>query len=158
MGPALSLSLSWLLALVLVGGCARDGETPEQRITAVIEGVEQAVEEGSVKSAAALLDPGYRDEWHANRAAASRSLFGYLQRHRGVHLFTVIRSIALADDARTAQAVVYVAMTGVPVDSVETLIALRADLYRFDIELGLDADDAWRVRTARWQPADLKVL
>jgi hypothetical protein len=47
---------------------------------------------------------------------------------------------------------VLVAMTGVPVESLETLVSLKADLYRFDLQL-LNDDD-WQIRRAAWQRTD----
>ena len=41
----------------------------------------------------------------------------------------------------TANAVVYLAMSGTPVESPETLISVKADLYRFDLELAPEGTD-----------------
>ena len=143
----------WRAALVasilLMSACAGPQDTPEARVRQLIEGVEQAVESGSVKAAAELLHADYSDRWHPDRRAAARSLFGYLRRHDNIHLFTLIKSIAVAPAEDAADAVVFVAMSGVPVESVETLVSVKADLYRFDVNLAV-ADGDWLVRSARW--------
>lgn len=143
--------LPLLLVSLAVAGCASD-QTPEQRIHDQISAIEHAVEEGALSDVSALLHRDYRDTWHPDRRSAVRSLFGYLQRHRDIHLFTVVRSVEIAEDASRADAVVFVAMTGIPVDSVETLVSLNADLYRFDVQF-IDDDGDWLVTESRWERA-----
>ena len=53
--------------------------------------------------------------------------------------------------------VVYVAMTGVPVESIDALISLKADLYRFELGL-LEEGGEWRVIRSRWKRVDPRVL
>ena len=48
-------------------------------------------------------------------------------------------------------------MGGVPMDSVETAVSVKADLYRFDVQL-LQADDAWSITGARWQRASAELF
>jgi len=86
-----------------------------------------------------------------------RTLFGITQRHRGVHLFTVIKTIDLMAQQDSADAVVYVAMTGVPVESMQALVSLKADLYRFDLEL-VEENGQWLVLSARWERVDPRLL
>ena len=138
--------------VVLLSACGGPDDTPEARVRQLIGAMEQAVESGSVKSAAELLHADYSDQWHPDRRAASRSLFGYLRRHDNIHLFTLIKSIAMTPAQDAADAVVYVAMSGMPVESVETLMSVKADLYRFDVNLAT-VDGDWLVRSARWTRA-----
>ncbi len=60
---------------------------------------------------------------------------------------------------RHAEVVAYVAMGGVPMDSVETAVSVKADLYRFDVQL-VQGEDDWLITRARWQraPAELFAL
>lgn len=146
----------WRVALVILmlalAACGEPEDTPEEQVRQLIDAMEQAVEVGSVKGAAGLLHSDYRDRWHPDRRAAARSLFGYMRRHDNIHLFTLIKSITVKPSQDAADAVVYVAMSGMPVESVETLVSVKADLYRFDVSLAtLDGD--WRVRTASWERA-----
>lgn len=135
--------------LLLLAGCGSD-ETPEDRVRALIGDMEQAVEEGSIRSASALLHDAYSDKWHPDRRAATRSLFGYLRRHDNIHLLTVTRDVDVAPDGQSASAVVYVAMSGTPVQSVDALLSVKADLYRFDVGLA-QFEGAWRVRESNWE-------
>ena len=146
----------WRLALAILmlvlAACGGPDDTPEAQVRQLIDAMEQAVESGSVKDATGLLHSDYSDRWHPDRRAAARSLFGYLRRHDNIHLFTLIKSIVVTPSQDAADAVVYVAMSGTPVDSIEALVSVKADLYRFDVSLAtLDGD--WRVRSARWERA-----
>ena len=145
------------LCLVLAA-CGGEEVSTEDRVRALIGSMEQSLEAGSVRQAAELLHSGYTDPRHTNRRAAMRTLVGITQRHRGIHLFTVIEAIELTPQQDSAKAVVYVAMTGVPVESMDALISLKTDLYRF--ELGLTQEDGeWRILSSRWQrvdPLDMK--
>jgi len=105
-------------------------------VRTLIDAMEQSVEAGPVREAANFLHTRYADPVHVGPNAALRTLFGITQRHRGIHLLTVIKTIELTPQQDSAAAVVYVEMSGVPVESMDALIALKADLYRFDLSSG----------------------
>lgn len=139
--------LAWLAA------CTGDPGSPEEQIQHLVDAMEQAAESGSVGQTAQWLHLSYRDGWHPNKAAATRTLLGLFRRHRNVHLYSVVQSIQLSAEENRAQSVVYLAMSAVPVDSVERLLAIKADLYRFDVELQSD-QGVWQISEAKWQRAD----
>ena len=144
--------------LLLLAACGGEEDGPEQRIRALIERMQQHVEAGEVLQLKPHLHADYSDPRHHDRRAAISTLFLLLQRHRNVHLFTVIKSVELKpgqDDA--ADAVVYVAMTGVPVQSLDALVSLKVDLHRFDVGL-VEQDGDWQVRSSRWARVDPGVL
>jgi len=88
-----------------------------------------------------------------------RSLFAYTRRHRDIHLFARIHEIEIAPDQRLAGAVVLAAITGKPVDTEQQLLALKADLYRFELNLARnDNEHGWHIISSRWQRADLGFL
>jgi hypothetical protein len=149
--------LALLLVFALLASCGGDPETPEARIGALIDSMEQAVEARAVKQAAGMLHGQYKDDRHPDRSAAIRTLAAYLRRHSSIHLFSLVDSIDVSPDGTAATAVVYVAMSGVAIDSVETLATVRADLYRFDLDLNL-GDGDWRILRSRWRRADISVL
>ena len=78
-------------------------------------------------------------------------LGGYFLRNRSIHLLVQIARIELPDPQR-ASVTLYAAMAGKPIAGVDALLALRAGLYRFDLELTRETDE-WRVSNSRWQPA-----
>jgi hypothetical protein len=153
-----SLSRASLLVVCLtLAACSGDQISVEDRVRALIDAMEQSVEAGSVREAISFLHADYTDPWHTSRQAANRTLFGIMQRHRGIHLFTLTETVELTPQEDSATAVVLVAMTGVPVESVEALISVKADLYRFDIVL-LEEEGEWRILSSRWERVDPRVL
>ncbi len=149
----------WLCLLIPVlmalNGCSEE-QTAERKVQQLINGMADAVQKNSIKSAAGFIAGSYKDQFHLNKAAAMRSLFAYMRRHRSIHLYRYTREILVQPDRQHAEARVYVAMAGVPVESRETLFSVQADYYRFDLKMMLDDDDEWVFTKAAWQQARLQ--
>lgn len=149
------LALVLCLAIALTA-CGVDPSPEEQLKTAIASFVE-AVEDGEPRRAGEVLDPSYRDVRHSDRRGAVASLFWYTRQNHNIHLFTVVSDITVDAVSGTARTDVFVAMAGVPVESVEALVSIRADLYRFDVDWR-NVDGTWRVVSSRWQRADMSAL
>jgi len=143
------------ISLFLITACSQKTNSPEEQIRNLVSAMEAAVEQRSLDSVKELVDSEYNDEWNGSRRAALRALMFYFQGHQSIYLLTRVSDIKLNDDATAASVVVYVGMAGDPVEKSESLIDLKADLYRFDIKLKKD-DDEWLVRSAKWQRARLE--
>ena len=138
-------------ALVLIlAACGSEPDSPETRVREMVDAMQAAVERRSVQDAAALLASDYRDARHASKREAVATLFAYLRRNRQIHLFTLIDDLEVAAGRQAATASVLVAMAGVPLESLETVISLRADLYRFEMTLVQEGDD-WVIGESSWQ-------
>lgn len=149
-----SLSRASLLVLCLtLAACSGDQLSAEDRVRALIDAMEQSIEAGSVRQAVKFLHADYKDSRHTGRQAAGRTLFGITRRHRDIHLFTLTKTVELMPQQDSAKAVVFVAMTGIPVESVEALISVKADLYRFELVL-VEEEGEWRILSSRWQRVD----
>jgi hypothetical protein len=145
----------WLgaaLLVVFLAGCGADDVSPEDAVRSTIAALEQAVESESIRDAAQYLHDDYTDTRHRNKRDAVATLFAYLHRHRSIHLFSITRSVLVTDDRTRADAVVYVAMGGVPIESLETAIALQADLHRFELTFRAD-DGEWLLISSEWRRA-----
>lgn len=149
----------WLIPLcaLLLASCGGEPDDPRTRLRATIASAEQAVEARSLKQASVYLSPHYHDERGYDARAIRQLLLGYLQRHRDIHLFTHIAVLTLADDQRAADVRLYVAMSGVPIPSLEAVAELHADLYRFELHF-IDTDEGWQLQRADWHHAELKEL
>ena len=143
--------------LLMLAACSSEQDSVEARVRTLIGQIEESIESRSVREAVEHLHADYSDPRHINRRAAGASLFGLVQRHRTIHLFSLIKTVKPADDQASAEAVVYVAMTGVPVESIDALISLKADLYRFELGL-VEEGGEWRVNRSRWERVDPRVL
>jgi hypothetical protein len=141
---------------IALAACGAD-PSPEDQLKAAIANFVDAVEDGEPRRAGEVLDPSYRDVRHSDKRGAIASLFWYTRQNRDIHVFTVVSDIAIDVASGTARTVVYAAMAGVPVESVETLVSIKADLYRFDVDWRA-VDGTWRVVSGRWQRADLSAF
>jgi hypothetical protein len=114
------------------------------------------VEGARARDAAAMkehVSEAYSDaQGNDKRAVVGLVALHFLQ-NQSVHLLTRVAEVSLATDG-AAQATAFAALAGVPIESPEALVALRADLYRFDLTLR-EEGDAWRVVSAQWRPAAL---
>jgi hypothetical protein len=158
-GSLLRLLGVLLLPLWLLAACSEEGPTPEEQVVQAIESLETALEAGSLSDASDWIGNAYRDRYHPDKRAAVRTLFGYLQRHKNLHLFSRIQEVEVFSGDTQATAVVQVAMTARPVEAPEILLQLQADLYRFEVQLAWDQDEeAWRIIGSSWRRANLAAL
>lgn len=110
-----------------------------------------------MRRATAILSPEYRDARGRDHRTVRALLLGYLQRHRNIHLFTRITELELGADARRAEVTLFAAITAAPVQAVESLATLRADLHRFELHF-VDGDEGWQLQRANWRRAALSEL
>jgi len=145
-----SIGALLLLLLLSLGGCGT-ADSPEQRIKEMIEAGELAVESRSAGDVMALISNDYQDDNGRGRDQLLQLLGVYFYRHRSIHLLVQIHAIALTGEGR-AKVTVYTAMAGRPVSDAESLLALHADLYRFDLKLQ-ELEGAWLVTSSGWRRA-----
>ena len=143
-----------LIILIALGSSSCDnGETPEQRIRALIVDAEQAVEKREIAKVRGYVSERYRDDEQRDRRAIEGILRLYLLRHEAIHLFTRIESIIPTLPHR-AEAVVYVAMAARPIKRADELRNYNATMYRFELGFA-EEKNQWRVVRAAWRPAEL---
>ena len=141
--------------LLLLGACSSDEVSPEAEIRQFIERGVEAAEQRSVGDLGDLVHPDYRDQKGYNREQLGKLLRVYFLRHRDIHLFTRIDSIQLLAENR-AEVNLHVAMAGSVISDITALRGLRAQIYRF--ELQLVKRDQWLLQHANWAPASLSDL
>lgn len=139
-----------LLALVTLGACSKPTE-PEQQIRALIQDAETAIEKKEIGTARGYVSDRYADDEGRDRRAIDGLLRLYVLRHENIHLLTRVAEVRFPGKAR-AQAVVYVAMAAQPIERVEDLTSVRADLYQFELDFA-EEHAGWRLTAARWRPA-----
>lgn len=83
-----------LAALIGLGSIScNKGETPEQRVRALIVEAEQAVEKKEIANVRGYVSARYRDDEQRDRRAIEGILRLYLLRHESINLYTRIESI-----------------------------------------------------------------
>jgi hypothetical protein len=143
-----------LLAMVLImatllAACRSERDTPEAEVRALIRSAAAAAEQKQLGTLRDMVSERYADEQGLDKRAAENLLRLQFLRNERLHLYTRIQSVTLPQPDR-AQAVVLVAMAGVPIASEADLPALRADLHRFEIDFARE-DKTWRVQRAVWR-------
>ena len=154
LGRALGLNLALALGLLLAPSCAREATTPEQRVRAVLAALEEGAQQRDAGAMKEHVSEAYSDAQGNDQRAIAQLVAFHLLRNQSVYLLTRVRSVEVAAPGE-ARAEVLVAMAGRKIEGPEALLALRADLYRFDLGLA-EEDGAWRVRTAQWRPAAIE--
>lgn len=144
---------AWLLCLFpLLLSCSSDTSTPEEKIRQLLAEGERAVESRSVTAVEPLLSDEYQDDRGNDRRSVLRLLAGYFLSHQSIHLLTQVTDVTLTGD-QEAEATVYIAVAGQPIESTSQLLSLRADLIRLHIRLRGENGE-WQVVSARWRRAE----
>ena len=146
------MRIALLLLTLLVSACGSGERTPEQAIRDMIEEAELAVESRSVTAVTPHIADDYSDSSGRDRKTLAKLLAGYFLKNQSIHLLVQIKEITLQSDEH-ARVQLYVAMAGQPLDNVGQLIAIRADLHYFDLEL-VRVGDEWVVAAGQWRRAN----
>ena len=145
-GARVARAAGLILATACALACSSAPSTPEDQIRAVLAELEAShdtQDEQRVDNADA--------QGNDKRAIAQLVAF-HLLRNQSVYLLTRVSKIAITEPGQ-GSAEVFVAMAGTPIAGPEALLGLRADLYRFDLQLENEPDGAWRILSAEWRPA-----
>ena len=142
--------LVWMV--MLLQACSDDTVSAEDEIRRLIDTGVTAAENRDLDSLGELMHDDYRDHKGYGKKQLSRLLRGYFFQHKNIHLFTRIDEIELLDETR-ATVRLHVAMAGSAISGIDALSALRARVYRFELEL-IRQDD-WLLRHALWKPANI---
>lgn len=146
------LVLSSLLGLSLPAACQRERPAPEAQIRTLIQEAVAAAEQKRLGAVRDMISDRYRDDQGQDKRAVENLLRLQFLRNESLHLFARVPSVTVTAPDR-AQAIVLVAMAGVPIVSVHELATLRADLHRFEIDFALESKQ-WRVQCAVWRRAE----
>jgi hypothetical protein len=132
--------------LLLVAGCGRSSESPEQAIRSWIDAGEAAAEARDRPALMEMVSPAYSDPRGNERADLDQLLRVYFLRQQEILLSVHVNDIVMHADT-AASVTVTVGMLGVR----GRLEGLSADAYRFEFEIQREGDD-WLLIAARWSP------
>jgi hypothetical protein len=144
------LCLVWVF--ILIQSCSDNAVSSQDEIRAYIDSGVNAAESRDMDAMAELMHGDYSDQKGYNKKQLTGLLRGYFFRHKNIHLFTKIDSIELLAE-NEAIVRMHVAMAGSVIADVDALAALRARIYRF--ELQLIKQDEWLLTYAVWGPASM---
>lgn len=142
-----------MLGAAFALACGAEPESPESRVRAVLASLERSAQTRDVGAMKEHVSASYADS-HGHDARAIGGIVGMqLLRNESIHLLTRVRGVEIPAPG-VARAVAVVAMAGAPIPGPELLPAVRADLYRFDLDLA-EEDGVWRITRAAWRPATI---
>ena len=141
-------------SISIVPGCGRKSDTPEQQVRRFVAQVEEAAEQRDTSAIKKLIADGYSDDRKQIKQDLVRVAAGYFLRNKNVHVFTYIGGIQFPDPNK-AELQVFAAMSGQPIPGTESLLDIRADLYRFDMTLAR-SDKKWLLVRSAWRPAEIE--
>ena len=140
------------LAVILIQACSDSTDSPEDEIRRLIDAGVSAAENRGVDELWDLMHENYLDQKGYGKKQLGSLLRAYFLRHKNIHLLTKIDTIELLAD-NEASVRMHVAMAGSVISDVDAISALRARIYRF--ELQLVKQDGWLLRHAVWAPASI---
>jgi hypothetical protein len=135
-----------------LAACAGEDDSPEARVRAVLAALEEGAQQRDAGAMKEHVSEGYRDAHGNDKRAVAQVVAFHLLRNQSVHLLVRVAEISLPAPGE-ARALAFVAMAGTPIEGPEALLRLRADLYRFDLQLREEEPGVWRVGSAQWRPA-----
>ncbi len=139
-----------LLSILLLQACSGDDDSPEAEIRRLIDSGIEAAENRNGDALREMLHISYLDDRGYDRKQLAGLLRVYFLRHKSIHLFSKIDSIELINEDQ-ATVKMHVAMAGSVISDIDALASLRAQIYRF--ELDLIRQDQWQLQRARWARA-----
>jgi len=141
-----------LIATIVAGsGCGAD---PEQLVRDRIEEARLAAEAGDLKALGAMLAEEFVDDRGNDRAAVLALVGYYIRVDGGLHIWTRIDGIKIAESGE-AQVRLLVALAAGPIEKLEDLTRLRAEVHRFTLTLVEAGRGDWQVTYATWARASL---
>lgn len=143
-----------IILLIGLSACGEDAKSPEMQLREQIASAEAAAESRDLNALKDMVAEQYGDDRGLDKRTVLQLLRGYFLRHRTIYLLTRIQNIDLPYPNQ-AQATVFVAMAGQPIDTAQTLRLIRADLYRFDLVFEAKDQTHWQVTDAAWRRAKL---
>ena len=145
--------ISILCISFFIYACSDNEVTKEDQVRQYIAAGIKAAEDRNHSDFSDLIHKNYLDHKSLNKTKLINLVRGYFFQHKNIHLFTKIDKIVFQDE-NNASVVMFIAMSGNVISDVNVLLSLRARIYKF--ELQLTKDDAWLLRQANWQIANIK--
>jgi hypothetical protein len=144
----LLFTLFFAASMLMLSACS-DDDSPEQQVREFVAGAIEAAENREALALRDMIADDYLDARGNNRRNISSLAFGYLMRNNNINLFSQISNIHFPSSEQ-ADVQLYLAMTGQPVTSIDSVFNLRADLFLFELKL-VKRDGDWLLNNARWQ-------
>jgi hypothetical protein len=144
-----------LLVSILACACSEPPD-PEERLRARIAEAVAAAEARDTKTLLGFVSDRYADDAGRDKRGVGRNLRFQFHRNRTIHIFHKVRRVEITEPG-SAHVILLVAVAGAPIEGIEQIGDVRAELLRFDLEMVEEDGDEWRVIRGDWEratPAD----
>jgi hypothetical protein len=148
-----------LLSLLgLLAGCSEDsGLTPEEKVQAFLDRMEEAVESRSLDRVSELISDSYGDDMGRDQREMKRLAMGYFLRNKSIHILKQVDEITILNE-NSASVRLYAGMAGSQSETLEGLGGWRGDLIALELDLQKEGGGEWKVKQAKWRQASRESL
>ncbi len=137
---------------LICGACSDTQLTAEEQLRNLLQEAEKQLEARDLNSAMVYVDPAYSDSAGRDYRALKALLFGYLLRHKSIHILSKIDHIELVSDGE-AVLVVFAGLVGSPQEAEMALSTWRGDLLRLQLHFFNNSQGDWLLHRAEWRRA-----
>lgn len=143
-----------LLILILwLSACSNDQPlTKKQRLLQSIQKIEQGFEARILSDILEYISENYQDDKIGDFENIKRAIHVQLLRNKSVHVFSIVKDIQWTDDHH-AKVEIVAAMGAKPIDSVNILSSIKADMAKFEVDFVLEGE-VYKVQSALWSWAE----
>lgn len=135
--------------------CSQDPLTPAAQIRQVILAAQQASEQKEIGFWQDLISNNYKDANGYEKGEIIQVIRYHFLRQQKIYLMSRIKQIE-PNGADQFSAVVLVAMAAKPIENVQSLTGLQANLHRFEVVFQRRSEGRWQVLNAHWREAALR--
>ena len=140
-----------LLGIVfLLGACSEDFPLEDQ-LRQTIKNMELSAEQRQISDLMSNVSEQYSDNQGRGKNEIKRIAQLYMLQNKNLHILRHITQLQI--DEERAEAIVLVAVSGQPIDSIESLENIRAELMKF--KLNFSFNEQWQLRSATWNRAGI---
>ena len=147
-----SIRFFLIAAVSLTTVSCNDKFSSEEQFQQTLSGIELAMESRDIGEFMEFIDESYKDKQSRSWKDIRRIVQLHVLRNKKLHIFRHVSQMNIIED-ESAEIVIFVAVAGQPIDSVESLANIRAELMKFRVEFVYEDD--WKVISAEWGRADL---
>jgi len=138
-----------LLVLLLLSACTASPESPEEKINAVIDKMEKAIEERKNSNLMAHIYDEYSDHAGHTKSSLRKMATAYMLRSQNINLVINVQSVELIDND-TAAVEATVLMAGTENNPASNLPFLKFDNQRVSGVFN-QFDEEWLLTSLSWE-------
>lgn len=148
----LRIGILLLLAGLFSGACSERPLSAEEQLRGLLSKAEADLEARDLDAAMASVAPTYEDSAGRDYRALRTLLFGYLLRHKSIHILSKIDQIELVSDTQ-ARLVVFAGLAGSAQEAETVLSGWRGELLRLRLQFEKSREGEWYLHSAQWRRA-----